>query len=170
MPAKRNTPTVLIPLTRGMFAKIDATDVDRVCAFSWRAAWSGTAWYATASVDGQYTYMHRFIAGATKGSLWDHDNGDTLDNRRENIRPATPRESVGNTKKRKDNTSGYRGVAWHKRANKWVARINRDGLTCHIGLFESAENAARAYDKAATEWFGVEFARLNFSDDEKRVA
>jgi len=162
MPAKRITPFVLIPLTRGQIAKIDPGDVALVCAHSWTATWSGTAWYATTMIDGRQVSLHRFLMDAPPGTLVDHENGDTLDYRRSNLRFATPRESVGNTKVRKDNTSGYRVVSWHTRGKKWNACIHMNGRKKSLGLFDSAEDAARAYDRAAIEWFGHEFARLNF--------
>ena len=161
MPPKRITAFVLLPLSKGMFAKISPCDAERVAPHSWIAAWSGTAWYAKC---GKCGYLHRLLMDAPAGSLVDHINGDTLDCRRENLRFATPRQSVGNIKIRKDNTSGYRGVTWHKRGGKWNARIHNDGRVVSLGLFDDVEDAARAYDVAAREWFGPEFARLNFPD------
>lgn len=47
---------------------------------------------------------------------------------------------------RADNTSGYRGVSWHKKLNKWYSYINIKGKKKHLGMFENKEDAAKAYD------------------------
>jgi hypothetical protein len=59
------------------------------------------------------------------------------------------------------NTSGFKGVWWNKKAEKWKGQIQVDGKKIHLGLFSDPTVAARAYDEAATEHFG-EFAHLNF--------
>ena len=65
---------------------------------------------------------------------------------------------------RKNNTSGFRGVYFTKRANKWIAAIEKDKKKYHLGHYDTPEEAARAYDAKAKELFG-EFARLNFPEE-----
>lgn len=62
---------------------------------------------------------------------------------------------------RASNTSGYRGVTFHKQHQKWLAKITHEGRSRHLGLFDNAETAARAYDDAARALKGAR-ARLNF--------
>lgn len=88
----------------------------------------------------------------------DHINGDGLDNTRNNLRAVTPAENLRNQRLRKDNTSGFKGVSRHE--GRWRARVRVDGKYTHVGLFDSAEDAARAYDEAARNMHGI-FARTN---------
>lgn len=88
----------------------------------------------------------------------DHINCDKTDNRLSNLRLATGRENVANTKRRSDNSSGHKGVFWDKQRNRWHARIMINGKNKHIGLFRLIEDAAKAYERAAIERHG-EFAR-----------
>jgi AP2 domain len=105
--------------------------------------------------------MHRVIIDAPNGIEVDHIDGDTLRNLRENLRHATTAQNQHNREKLLNNTSGYKGVAWHKRDKKWRVDITFNRKTFHIGYFEDKEEAARAYDEAAKKYHG-EFARLNF--------
>ena len=84
----------------------------------------------------------------------DHINGYGLDNRFENLREATRRENGRNRKKHKNNTSGFRGVYWHKKARKYHARIKTNEKRIHIGLFNTAEEASEAYEASAKRLFG----------------
>lgn len=63
------------------------------------------------------------------------------------------------------NTSGFKGVLWYQ--NRWVAQIGADGTCKYLGRYKTADEAARAYDDAAREYFG-EFARLNFPNEGER--
>jgi hypothetical protein len=72
----------------------------------------------------------------------DHINRDRSDNTWSNLREASRTENCGNQKDRANNTSGYRGVAWDRKSQKWKAYGSRDGRRTHLGLFESLEKAA----------------------------
>jgi hypothetical protein len=87
----------------------------------------------------------------------DHINGIKTDNRLQNLRLATKSQNALNSKRHKDNTSGYKGVSWNKRLAKWGARITINGKYKHIGLFKNVEDAASAYAAAAYMHHG-EFA------------
>ncbi len=100
--------------------------------------------------------MHRLILDTPQGMLTDHINGDKLDNRRSNLRICTMKENTRNRRMSKKNTSGYKGVRWHKRNKKWMVVIKEK----HIGQFNNKIDAAKVYNQKAKELFG-EFARLN---------
>lgn len=92
----------------------------------------------------------------------DHINGDKLDNRIENLRAATSAQNQANTGPSSRNTTGYKGV--QKSRNKFIARIMNNKKLYHLGSYETAEEAAMAYDNKARELQG-EFARPNLELD-----
>lgn len=114
------------------------------------------------------SYLHRVIMNSMKGEMVDHINRDKADNRRTNLRVATASQNQQNRVARVNTVSGYKGVIAYKNPRavktseyKWQATIGVNGKTVYLGAFVSKEDAARAYDVAATKYHG-EFARLNF--------
>ena len=91
----------------------------------------------------------------------DHKNGQRHDNRISNLRLATHRQNMANSRSRQNNTSGFKGVSLFKPTGRWMAYIVVNYKRIYLGYFSHAEDAARAYDDAAREHFG-EFARTNF--------
>lgn len=144
-----------IALTRGKVALVDDADLALVSRFKWCAKRHRRTWYAETWNGGDHLYMHSLILGA-KGC--DHVNGDGLDNRRENLRTATPTEN--NRNRRPIGASRFKGVSPRK-SGTFRAAIKVAGKTLWLGVFSTEEEAARAYDAAAVEHFG-EFAWLNF--------
>lgn len=104
--------------------------------------------------------LHRIIVNAPRGMCVDHINGNTLDNRRSNLRICTRHENTMNQRVRKNNTSGKKGVRFIKGQAQWSARISVKGKRLHLGYFASAEEAGAAYDQAALIHYGP-FAHLN---------
>jgi hypothetical protein len=104
--------------------------------------------------------LHRVIMDCPDGMTVDHINGDTMDNRRCNLRIATQSQNQMNRGSCRGSSSRYKGVSHHKLTGKFTAQIRVDGKKRHLGLFASEEDAAKAYDDAAIEAFG-EFARPN---------
>lgn len=108
-------------------------------------------------------YMHRVVLEhklgrkLRPGEQCDHLNGIKTDNRLENLRVATNAQNSMNRGLNKNNTSGEKGVYWHKRAQKWMAYIMYQGRRIHLGLFMTKEAAALAYSQTAKQLFG-EFA------------
>jgi len=110
--------------------------------------------------------MHREIMNEPKGFLVDHKNGDSLDNRMANLRPATQSQNRQNVPKRKNTSSRFIGVSFSKEHKKWRAGINYEGKRIYLGYFDNEIDAARAYDAAARKYYG-EFARVNLSAEHK---
>lgn len=140
-----------IQLTKGKAAIVDDSDFARVSALSWQFSGKCAVHSTTRHMFSRKVMMHRFVLDAPHGIEVDHINGDKLDNRRANLRLCTDSQNRMNVERFKSNKSGFKGV--HRAKNKWRAEIN--------GYFDAAEDAARAYDRAALELFG-EFARTNF--------
>lgn len=156
--------TVRVPLTKGCFALIDDADAPLVLAYHWQANYSRR--YAVGIVDGRQVRMHRFLMGAPADREVDHANGDGLDNRRSNLRIATPSQNKGNRRKgARAYTSRYKGVFRRsdRTTERWHAAIH-DGRRRWLGSFLTEEDAARAYDRAALAKWG-EFALLNLPDE-----
>lgn len=156
-----------IPLTRGKFAVVN--DIDYTFLHQWK--WYFHAGYAvrnSSKSDGfikrQTIFMHRVVLSRKLGHSdfqeTDHKNQNKLDNRRNNLRPATCSQNHGNSSIQQQGSSKFKGVSWHKNHKKWQARIQFEGQLKYLGLFIDEIEAAKAYNKAALEQF-VEFACLN---------
>ncbi len=88
----------------------------------------------------------------------DHENTIRSDDRWKNLREATRSQNRANCSTHKNNTSGHKGVSWHKQRNKWYVTIQQNGKPKFIGLYANKSAAALAYRAAAKMRFG-EFAR-----------
>lgn len=124
--------------------------------------------YIDISIDRKLYKGHRLAWFLTYGE-WpkheiDHINGVTIDNRISNLREATNAQNCLNRKAYQNNTSGYKGVHWHKASSRWVANIQVGKKRKHLGYFEVKEEAAKAYDKASKELHG-EFGRPSKEQD-----
>jgi hypothetical protein len=101
---------------------------------------------------------HRIVWALTHGA-WptetlDHVNRDPHDNRVANLRRASNRQNQYNRGPNRNNTSGYKGVSYFVRNDKWGAQIYRDKKAVFLGLYDTPEGAAAAYDRAARELAG----------------
>ena len=150
-----------IPLTQGKFAIVDDELYEWLIQWDWYAWWSGYNWYVRRSAEfGEKKFMHREILKAKKGEVTDHINNNSFDNRQCNIRICTNQQNIMNSRP-SIHSSIYKGVYWHKKANKWSAQIRANGKRNYLGLFIKEKDAAIAYDRAAIEYF-KEYAWLNF--------
>lgn len=134
--------------------------------YNWCLKMSKNKKYAMSQINGRLTKMHRLILGSTADEEVDHINGDGLDNRLANLRLCTKRQNNYNRSKASNNTSGYKGVSIS--GNKFRAYYSIDGIHKHIGLFETAERAALAYDMKVKIAYG-EFAKFNFPEKMKDI-
>ncbi len=106
--------------------------------------------------------MHREIMKLECNKLCDHINGNGLDNRKTNLRPASRAQNGWNRgKSRVKSRSRYKGLAWDKKDKRWEVRISVNGRRIYIGRFEDQIQAARAYDRAARIYHG-RYAQANF--------
>ena len=158
----------LIKLSKGYEALVDSEDYEYLSKVNWHVKNNGdNNMYAVRQTQKDKKRieisMHRLILGITDSQCHvDHINGNSLDNRKINLRACTNAENRRNSKMFKNNTIGYRGVQFKKNLKKpYQARITCNNKTYHIGYFTTAKEAAEAYDKKAKELHG-DFASLNF--------
>lgn len=105
--------------------------------------------YCRVHKNGITEYLARIVLKAQAGQIVDHKNGIKLDNRRDNLRIVSYAENAWNSHKPfANNVSGFRGVYFHKPSAKWRARICKNGSNKHLGLFDTAEEASIAYQRA----------------------
>lgn len=154
-----------IQLTQGKFALVDDGDFEFLNQWKWYVHPCLHTWYAYRNNEANWkkrkTIMHRIIFEHIPiGYQIDHINGNGLDNRRSNLRLCTCAQNQWNQSMRTDNTSGYRGVFWHKSSKCWTSSIRVHGKQIYLGLFKDKESAAVVYNEAALKYFG-EFARVN---------
>lgn len=119
--------------------------------------------YLRVKIYGMQLYVHR-IAWLITHNDWpngviDHINGDRSDNRISNLRAVTNTQNSWNSKMRKNNSSGVKGVTFNSAANKWVGRIRVDGKRIHVGCFDDIEEAKIAMEDARIKYHG-EFSSM----------
>lgn len=155
-----------VSLTQGKYTIVDDEDWEKTLKFKWiyapKANQKGYAQRAVTISKNKRTTLrlHRYLLGLSHGDgiIVDHANGNTLDNRKQNLRICSSSENSVN-KDYKIPTSGYRGVI--KKRNKYYAVLERNGKIYSKGGFNCPTVAAIKYDKLAKEING-EFCRLSF--------
>lgn len=165
-----------IQLTRGLIAFVDDEDFEVLSQYKWFATDSG---YAARNVvengKPRVKSMHRIILGLTDPKvLTDHIDGNKTNNIKSNLRPCNHSQNACNKPKPGVNMSGYKGVSWQSKTGSWSAKIKINKKDIWIGEFDSKEEAARHYNKAAAKYHG-EFALMNdvvpiFPEKERRAA
>lgn len=160
---------IAFEMNRGFVVLIDEEDEDTMHLYPWRVMVESGGPYCVAQprLDGRRLFfrLHRVLLGVTPRSTFvDHINGNTLDNRRSNLRVATPAQNLQNIHARWG-ASRFKGVTPSSKGSlkPWMAQIRVEGKSAYLGTFSSEEDAARAYDSAAREHFG-QFANTNFEE------
>lgn len=154
---------MIIGLTQGKKAIVSKADFNELNKYKWYAAKeaSGNKWYAVRHEPGNHSKlirMHRVVCKTTK-QIVDHINGNTLDNRRSNLRGCTYGQNKQNSVVCKHNRSGYKGVYFNKNYQRWVGQIYADGKR-YCKAFDRLEDAVSFYNDTALKVHG-KFARLN---------
>jgi hypothetical protein len=140
--------------------------------FTWRVTMSSRAirgakagtrngGYVQLKINKRIYQAHRlawlYVHGEWPPEFIDHINGDPGDNRIENLRLATSSQNLANSRRRRDNAAGVKGVCWNKRDARWRAQIRINGKKTYLGSFTEIKDAAAAYRSAAEKHYG-EFA------------
>lgn len=127
---------------------------DDVAVWASRHSWclrGMTSPYAVSKIGGQLTQLHVLVNDTPAGLDTDHVNGRSLDNRRGNLRSST--RSL-NTQRRQRGVNRWRGVSCPVREGRWRADIRRGRRVLFLGYFQTAEDAATAYNFAAANVYG----------------
>ena len=154
-----------IELSNGGVAVVDDKDYERLSKHTWRRHQTKGYPCRVVKIDGKskMIYMHQEVR-PTKGIYeCDHISGDVLDNRRSNLRPATHKQNMQNRKPSKNAQVPYKGVRIRKLKSgivRYQAQMVLGKSFVHLGVYDTAEEAAKAYNEAAVLYHG-RFARLN---------
>ena len=105
--------------------------------------------------------LHRFVTNTTDRNVYiDHQNRDSLDNRKSNLRTCNDSTNSMNSKLYRTNKSGHKGVRWDKYLNKWTAYIMKNQKFKHLGYFNNYEDAVKVREEAEKKYFGEYNAKL----------
>lgn len=140
-----------------LVALVDDEHFERLSKFEWRLDNQG---YVTTGQKKHMVMMHQLLHTPDAGCITDHKDRCKLNNQMYNLRNATKAQNATNSKHYKSSTTGYRGVSLYARTGKFIAGIKVNKVRVHLGFFDSAVEAAKAYNEAAIKHHG-EFATLN---------
>lgn len=157
-----------------MNAIVDDEDFDRISKHKWHIQSASMLYAVRKGARDEHGkriryQMHREVISAPRGIFVDHINGNTLDNRRCNLRFATTQQNAFNRKMTSANTTGSKGVYLCRATGRYYAQICVNGRGKHLGFFASISAASAAYDNAARANFG-EFAKTNATLNQAEAA
>ncbi|MEZ4614395.1 MAG: AP2 domain-containing protein [Caldilineaceae bacterium] len=142
---------------------MDDEDYERVRQHGW--GYTEKTGHISGTIGNKSILLHHFILGKrppAKHSVI-HINYDLLDFRRRNLALVSHNLACQRQPPKKGGSSRYKGVTWHRKGRIWTSALTIDARPLHLGCFDTEEEAATAYDKAAREHYGT-YARLNFPD------
>jgi hypothetical protein len=154
---------IQLQLSQGLIALVSPEDSPLLSGFSWAVSGKLPRLYAYRSIreNGKkgVIYLHRLVARATDGDVVDHINGNTLDDRRENLRLCNHAENLRN--RGPQSGRAFKGI--RPSGSRWSASIQINRRRIQLGVFDTEIEAAQVYDDAAAKYFG-EFAWFNFPE------
>lgn len=154
----------MIIVIDGYNVLIDKEDFEKIKNYDWHISTHdipNKLYYFRCQKGEQTVRLHREIMGCTykDGREVDHINGDTLDNRKQNLRVCSHSQNGKNMKINKRNNTGYKGISWHPRDKCYQARIGVNNKRIYLGYFDNPEDAHAAYCAASKKYHG-EFGRV----------
>lgn len=149
-----------ITMNDGVDFTVDDEDYETVNQYNWTNIHNRPE----ARINKKTVWVYRWLLNAPSGVEVDHIDGNALNNTRTNLRLCTRKQNSYNRAFTSGKThSKYKGVTWHITNRRWQASIRVDGKLKHLGVFKVEEDAAIAYDNAASTYF-ADFAYLNFGN------
>ena len=142
---------------------VSPEDYELLSQYIWNQDKNG---YVSGRINGKNYPIHRFIMDAKKGQKIDHINGNTLDNRRENLRLATISQNNQNLHRDKTDgtyTSKFRGVYYSKNDKRYSSKIKHNYKQYWLGYFDNEIDAAEAFDMYVVH-NKLDFYGLNYPD------
>lgn len=129
---------------------VDIVDYEKIKNICWLKNENGYI------ISGNGDRLHRIVTGCPDDKLVDHIGGEATrnDNRKSNLRIATPSQNSQNSCLHSNNTSGYTGVTWDKKNCKWIAQIKFNYKNIFLGRYVDIDDAIRARRNAEEEYFG----------------
>lgn len=146
---------------KGLYVLVDDEDYESLLLHSWSVVFNNKTqrWQISCSIDNKKVKIHRFILGVSDPAVKVvHLNGNLFDNRRENLLCVTTSQSMSRKASHVDSDIKYKGV--YKNGNSFKAVICVDYCSKYLGQYKTKEEAAKAYNVAAKEYFG-ELVTLN---------
>lgn len=138
----------------GKTVLIDPEDLIKIQNYTWNLAYKPNP-YAQSTTKNKTIQLARLILNAPAGTIVDHINRNTLDNRKSNLRIVDRSINAINSGVGADNVSGFKGISWDKFRKRYRVYITKNNKTFHIGRFETLESAINARLKAELEYYKI---------------